>query len=1427
MPGARRGRHSRAWVAAFSVFSLLLLGASPALAADETPAETSVETVVPEAGSSEVVSETPQETAAPAPVVEEPPMPPTETPAPVPPAAPAPAPEPEQPSVASDGAAPASSALLATDSVPQPPYLRWVAVDETGASVNAAKFTVQGPRDDSVTDSKGEKQWLGAILATITDNTGQADYAGADLDPTAGAFLVKTLTADADAKVTKDVVADEHYRVRPAEAAGWLVGEAAAWVESAVVVTAETEPTTVMLVASPAAVQSSDTAKGADPLAGGSISPLAVGPEPPTGTAPYLYWDVKDTAGTLIGGASFQVARADSTGNFVLAVTTVTDCIAADVSGCGGLADQDPDAGEYQVFDLGSSGDTPVVTTGRYKLTAQTPPAGMRFPTIMPVSFTMNGSGADPAAGVWPTAGYPRYNFGTLQLTTVGPEPGVLGPYLFWTTKSNAGVLTGGSRYLLDGANSGGVFGQDQVLVDDCQALPCAGFDRDPDTGEFQVNHIGASQNVAIVLDTRYRLTPTTPLPAGWTWVSTAAKTIAGSGNTATWPSPARPNYNFENFALNPVANSGNMPIVVRSRVSVGVALATASGGNATGSVTTNLGADTGASDAVGTTFRLWTSLAGNITNAQRYSAGPQTPVTAPWATCTTTAVSPGACTITIPFASIAPNNGGTQGNQYWVVEEVAPSGTYSNPTLKIGAYTGPTTTMQIAGITTPVANSAGNVFMPGTAISSSSGVNTQLASSQLPTIGASGGQPTVTTNQAGSFGAVPNSVNNPKLVPRCDVPARVGIVLDQSASISASAWTDYRQSLVGGTVGSVTVPVSDSVLGTLRAAGAQVSVLGFGTTAPDISYSSGGSGTNGWLFPRSGSGQTLPVGVSVGQPTALPATDSTLQAIVPTSRPGGNENATNWHDALRLMASKNAAANYDLVLFITDGAPNYILGGSAPDSFNVSLRSMEAAIYAANALKKGDTRLVAVGVGAGISTGDQNLRAISGTVKYAGPGSGTSDYYQNASWGTDLRERLAAVVKNLTCSVSVEVSKSTISAANVTADNVANWRFTAGTSSADSPQPTLSTPLTKDSAATAAGNPKWDLKLQTPTQQATLTLTENGLVSGGSASMNGWTLESVVCTVGGVTAPVTADAAGMITLSGITIDTGSVYCKFTNREQPTTGSIRWQKVSNDTPAAHLAGSVWSVQGPFTGGGPTGSTPTISVPDCVAATPALCAGADKDERAGYLEVTELGLGKYRITETTPPPGFTAPTVPAFYEAELTAANAQAGVSFGPVVNVRTLGTVTWGKSDSAGTRLAGSEWELQGPLTGTPPAGGQTIVVVDCVSGSCASMNDKDNRPGYFSVTGLAWGNWTLTETRAPAGYALDSTPHNFSITAAATTYTFSNTFVNVEVPGPNLPLTGGLLGRDFFGMLGAGVFVFGLGTVAALQLRKRRREVA
>ena len=67
--------------------------------------------------------------------------------------------------------------------------------------------------------------------------------------------------------------------------------------------------------------------------------------------------------------------------------------------------------------------------------------------------------------------------------------------------------------------------------------------------------------------------------------------------------------------------------------------------------------------------------------------------------------------------------------------------------------------------------------------------------------------------------------------------------------------------------------------------------------------------------------------------------------------------------------------------------------------------------------------------------------------------------------------------------------------------------------------------------------------------------------------------------------------------------------------------------------------------------------------------------------------------------------------------------------------------LSWAKDDKeSGKVLAGSKWDLTGK-------DGQAVHVTD--NGKLDQAKDD----GAFKLTGLAWGEYTLTETKAPAGH--------------------------------------------------------------------------
>ena len=93
-----------------------------------------------------------------------------------------------------------------------------------------------------------------------------------------------------------------------------------------------------------------------------------------------------------------------------------------------------------------------------------------------------------------------------------------------------------------------------------------------------------------------------------------------------------------------------------------------------------------------------------------------------------------------------------------------------------------------------------------------------------------------------------------------------------------------------------------------------------------------------------------------------------------------------------------------------------------------------------------------------------------------------------------------------------------------------------------------------------------------------------------------------------------------------------------------------------------------------------------------------------------------------------------------------------------MVNTALPGQVVWSKVDEAGKPLAGTVFTL----ASTSLNGGQKEVA-DCVvaDGQATCPNgsvDQDPRAGFFRVSGLTWGDYSLTETQAPTGYHLSET---------------------------------------------------------------------
>ena len=205
-----------------------------------------------------------------------------------------------------------------------------------------------------------------------------------------------------------------------------------------------------------------------------------------------------------------------------------------------------------------------------------------------------------------------------------------------------------------------------------------------------------------------------------------------------------------------------------------------------------------------------------------------------------------------------------------------------------------------------------------------------------------------------------------------------------------------------------------------------------------------------------------------------------------------------------------------------------------------------------------------------------------------------------------------------------------------------------------------------------------------------------------------------------------------------------------TNTTKQVLGSVTWSKV-DATDESLLAGSEWTITGP------SFPAPGQLVTDCVSDDPADCAaGPDTDPAEGEFALTDLLWGDYTVTETTAPTGYVGGVSFTF-----TVAEASVDVAKGAQDNDRKTGAIEWSKVDATDqSLLAGSVWTLEGP-------GDATRDIVDCV-GTCTDdpFTDQDPDAGQFSIDGLAWGDYTLTEKTAPEGYTASDESIPFTIDA-------------------------------------------------------------
>ena len=192
-----------------------------------------------------------------------------------------------------------------------------------------------------------------------------------------------------------------------------------------------------------------------------------------------------------------------------------------------------------------------------------------------------------------------------------------------------------------------------------------------------------------------------------------------------------------------------------------------------------------------------------------------------------------------------------------------------------------------------------------------------------------------------------------------------------------------------------------------------------------------------------------------------------------------------------------------------------------------------------------------------------------------------------------------------------------------------------------------------------------------------------------------------------------------------------------------TLGSLAWEK--REGSGSLLGGATFQVTGPFD------YSETVldnSAPDA-------------DPADGKFLLQGLKLGDYSVTETQAPDGYVLDATPR--PATLTAGKADVEITDD---FVNTLGTLAWTKNDAHGKALDGATFHVTGPF-------GFDLTVMD------NDTSDADGDAGQFLLTDLKLGEYTVTETVAPAGYILDPNPQSAELTQDAPSGAIETPFVN------------------------------------------------
>jgi uncharacterized protein YegL len=456
---------------------------------------------------------------------------------------------------------------------------------------------------------------------------------------------------------------------------------------------------------------------------------------------------------------------------------------------------------------------------------------------------------------------------------------------------------------------------------------------------------------------------------------------------------------------------------------------------------------------------------------------------------------------------------------------------------------------------------------------------------------------------------------------------------------------------------------------------------------------------------------------------------------------------ATNWDDALFDARSlfPHRPLKQDLIVFASDGNPNRL--GHIVSTSVTELDAMNAATDESDQAKTDGIRILGLGIGSDLDV--VNMKAVTGNIQHPPAALSPAVDVITTDFST-LAADLADFAAEL-CGGTISVHKTIDGDGNLgtTGDQTdgAGWTFTTNVDPPDS-----STPPSGDTDG--SGDIIFDIDTGGD-DVANVDVIEPG--------ETGYGFLSASCTKpdgpDGDTDPDPVGTPAFGAVNDITVNKFDIIsCVFYNVPL---GSIEWEKRDESQLGNPLQGGA-----SFTVGGATGplactGTPTnpLTVVDNGA--------NDADPDPGQIKLDNVCAGAYTVTETVAPTGYAK-------DDDVTRAVTVSSPTLVQVIG--TQGVDDPGNTDESDfhNRLGSIAWEKRSEAASPPhPLQGGATFTVGGASGPFAcygtvtnpitvvdnGANDADPDPGQVQVNNVCLGSYTVTETVAPAGYALDDDP--------------------------------------------------------------------